>query len=366
MMRSAAATIIAIAAAALWCPILAQETRDQTMDAFTSALGAGRLVGSMSAMDLLQKLKATLSPDDWADAKESLLTELVRRGDRVISRYTSGDEVPQQKNDYDDCAAWFQAASELESSPRSESRMLFCRGRSSLASRDFTNAIKSLTEAVKTAGDEAFLYNALGVAYLVQGRNEDAATQFNEAIKREPAWTYPRHNLALTFMETGRYDLAQKWYQYAIAADERNGLKPGYLHYNLGLLEHQLGSKKEAQQEYQAALALFREQKGLNRQRASQLEKDNRLAEAGAAADRAASFQRDEAQAHNALGALWASQGKIKQAADAYREALSLNPDLTAARHNLELLQNRGKHGAASKKSTLPVTGSAGEFRPEE
>jgi tetratricopeptide (TPR) repeat protein len=300
---------------------------------FDGAISAGKLVGDGSAFGLLEQMKPVLSADDWADQRDRLLDELTRRGSQVVNRYTEGDEVPQQKSDYDRCAALYEAANRLEPSPRSEARMWFCRGRSYLEpgeQRNFDVAVEDLKRSIQADPDNGgYHYNALGVAYLQQGLTKEAAEQFQKAIDHDsPTWTYPRHHLALTYVETGDYLAAQQKYREAIA--KAGDQQTGYLHYNLGLLAHQLGQKKEAEREYKMALQLFTDQTTREQERD--------------APERAAVFRNDAAQAYNALGALWASEGKRKQAAEAYAQSLKLNPDLEAAKSNRDLLNGLAKN----------------------
>ena len=175
--------------------------------------------------------------------------------------------------------------------------MWFCRGRSYLEpgeQRNFGKAVKCLKQAIE----------------------HDSST-----------WTFPRHDLALAYLEAGDYAAAQE--KFREANDNAGDQQTGYLHYNLGLLAHQLGKRKEAELEYQTARQLFENQ-------AKQEEGRN-------APERAVVFRNDAAEAYNALGALWAGEGKHRQAAEAYEQSLKLNPNLEAARRNLDLLQSRGK-----------------------
>ena len=342
---------------------------EKLMNSFTQAVAHGNLLDPEGALDLLRQLQPKMDREDWTDARDRLLIELVRRGDRVVSRYVTGDEVPQQKSDYDRCAAYFEAANQLDSSPRSQARMWFCRGRSLLEPDDQKNfdlAIEDLKKAIQDEPDAGYHYNALGIAYLEQARNTEAAEQFRGAIQREPGWAYPRHHLALTYLETGDYVSAQQAYREAIAVATSNKLQFGYLHYNLGLLAHQLGRKKEARREYERALELFQQQRKRNEDMAAKLNSDGNSDDAQAALARARIFIRDEAEAYNALGALSASQGKTKEAEQAYKDALELNPDLAAARQNLELLRGRGKGQVSPKTSPSTATVSASGFHPKD
>jgi tetratricopeptide (TPR) repeat protein len=332
MMRSTLLVLAAVYSSAL-CQTPPSITPEQALAAFNSAVSEDRLVGSGSAFELLQQLRPpVMAADDWADQRDRLLDELTRRASEVVTRYTKGDEVPQKKADYDRCAALYEAANQLESSPRAQARMWFCRGGSYLEpgeQRDFAKAVDDLKRAIQIAPDDGgYHYNALGVAYLQQGLTTEAAAEFQKATEHDsPTWTFPRHDLALTYLETGDYAGAQEKYREAIA--RAGDQQTGYLHYNLGLLAHELGKRKEAQTEYETALKLFQDQMARE--------------EGRNAPERAVVFKNDAAEAYNALGALWAAEGKRKRAAEAYEQSLKLNPGLAAARSNLDLLQGRAK-----------------------
>lgn len=319
--------------------------RQTVLAEFNKALSEGRLVevggtpAGTRADDLLKRMRPLLDLNDWETERGRLVDALRRPASLVVSRYTKGDEVPQAKADYDRCYILYKTSNELEPDAASEVRMWFCKGRAEYAAKNFDEAAKSLNESINAdlkAGGKAgsYHYNALGVVYLLQGSIRDAKDQFGKAIANEStAWAYPRHNLALAYIEEGDYDRARQEYLDAIQKAEQPGSNQltGYLHYNLGLIYYQLGKKKDAQRHYETALKLFLDQEALEKARGG--------------LDRSAAFGDNAAEAYNALGALWKSQGKRKEAEEAYRNSLNKNPSLPAARHNLELLLGTSKGG---------------------
>jgi tetratricopeptide (TPR) repeat protein len=235
MMRLTLLALAAVCSSAL-CQTPQPTTPEQALAEFNTAVSSGRLTGSGSAFELLQQMRPQVAADDWADQRDRLLDEITRRASEVVTRYTKGDEVPQKKADYDRCAALYEAANQLDPNPRAEARMWFCRGRLYLEpgdQRDFGKAVEYLKLAIQIAPDDGgYHYNALGVAYLQEGLTTEAAAEFQKAIDHDsPAWTYPRHALALTYLETGDYTAAQGKYREAIA--KAGGQQTGYLHYNL-------------------------------------------------------------------------------------------------------------------------------------
>ena len=88
------------------------------------------------------------------------------------------------------------------------------------------------------------VHNALGIQYLESTPKDygKAIDEFQDAKKRSPGWMYPRHNLALAYIERGDFGAAEREYRAAIATDP---LQP-YLYYNLGLLLHRMNRLNEA------------------------------------------------------------------------------------------------------------------------
>jgi tetratricopeptide (TPR) repeat protein len=312
--------------------------------------GEGNLFQPGNVVERLKTMKpADVSEDVW---NLDMATALNSAADPVIASYTTGDEAPQPKTAYERCAALYEASNDLSPNPESQARMWFCRGRSALADRNFDKAVEDFKKSIDAAPNAGgYHYNSLGVAYLEQGLLPEAKEQFDKAISHEGGgmWTYPLHNLAIASMEDGDYGGAQKEYRLAIEK-AGSGQLTGYLHYNLGIIEYELARKSDAQEwqnsrtrrqlqmeaqcEFETALKSFGEEAGKG-------PKDS---------ERSTAYRGNEAEAYNALGALWKSEGRRKEAEEAYRRSLELKPELEAARTNLRLLLG------SSGKETQPYT----------
>lgn len=220
-----------------------------------------RAVGQPPVQDpdaWLEKLRREVSRGDPNSSKR-LEIALEDAGNQVIYQYQQGDQVPQLPSAFECCRAWFAEALGLApESTRHESRMLFCRARAALSKPDgYRSALVDLDRAIKLDPDRAYVHNALGLAYLQQipeGGVEPqlAIAAFQDAIRISPHWSYPRHNLALTYALTGNYDAAIMTYQEAMR------VRPdfSYLPYNLGLLYQKLNLRDEAIRNLRAALEL--------------------------------------------------------------------------------------------------------------
>jgi tetratricopeptide (TPR) repeat protein len=291
------------------------QKKSDAITRFVHALDEGRLLpdNRENAFTLLAALRKQLAPDDYLVYENRLRIALENRGQQVLLRYLTGDQIPQAKTDFMAGAAYFSTARLL--TPESlllAAREDFCLGRAALFDKDYRKAADLLERAVRIDSTTAYGYNALGISYLEQAKYDLAILAFRDAIARAPYWAYPLHNAALAYIQMGDYDAAIRSYSEAI----RLAPKFSYLPYNLGLIYQRLNRRKEAEAAYRKAIQLAPEL----------------------------------AEPYNALGYLKASTGDRGQAELHYREALVRNPAMAPAKHNLALLlaQDMGRFAEAA------------------
>ena len=86
-----------------------------------------------------------------------------------------------------------------------EGRQDFFQGRALLFDKKFPEAANLLEQAVRIDPGAAYGFNALGIAYLEQAQYDKAIPAFRDAVRRAQHWSYPLHNEALAYVETGDY-----------------------------------------------------------------------------------------------------------------------------------------------------------------
>jgi tetratricopeptide (TPR) repeat protein len=283
-------------------PPVSQQAQ-QDVDAFQGALREKRLLTSQpgSAMGMLPRLRAELSPEMMLLQENYLRVALEDQAQQVLLRYLAGDQNPQTKAEFDAGSQYMEAAMQL--TPESlylQGRDSFFAGRARLFEKRFGDAADLLERAVRIDPGEAYGYNALGIAYLEQAQFTKAIPAFRDAAKRAPNWSYPLHNLALAYVESGNTEGAIQAYQQAIKVTPQYS----YLPYNLGLVYQRTHRNREAEDAYRKAMAAAP----------------------------------DSAEPLNALGTLKASEGRTAEAEKFYRAALEKNPNSIPARHNLAVL----------------------------
>jgi len=296
---------------ALTGPRLRASVLKEAVD-FEEALTAGRILagGDRNALTALRQLRTRVRPDEHLLQANRLKIMLEDRGQQVLLRYLLGDQVPQTRGDFVTGAAYFATAKQM--APESvflEAREQFCLGRAALFDKDYQRGQDLLERAVRLDPEGAYVYNALGIAYLEQAVYDKAAQAFREASRRASYWAYPLHNLALTYTQLGDYSAAVRTYEQAV----RLAPNYSYLPYNLGLVYQRINRRREAEAAYRRAIEL----------------------------------NPKEGMPYNALGYLNASLGRTAEAERLYKQALDLEPNLLVARHNLAVLYaERMKRGA--------------------
>jgi tetratricopeptide (TPR) repeat protein len=157
---------------------------------------------------------------------------------------------------------------------------------------------------------------------------DQAMTSFETAMFLDPYWAYPRYNLALAYQIKGEDAQARKAYQEAIDFARYYDMSAGYLHHNLGVMLQREQEWQSAEEAFRAAITSFSHERAFIDTFIHKV-----ASEADGAKDRAAWAQqrqpdlaRDEAEAHNSLGTLYAVQGSYAKATREFLTALNILP----------------------------------------
>lgn len=267
-----------------------------------------------------------LQSAEYGEARERRRVALEDRGQEIIVRYLRGDQEAMNGSDFVACAQFFESA--LAMAPDAafdESRALFCRGRAMLfdaRSREslYDDARTILERSIRIDPRRSYAYNALGIAYLERSnRNPEylprAIEEFANAIRFEPKWAYPRHNLALALTEAGRYAQAADVYRLAMKV----GPQYSYLPYNLGLLYQSISNYGEARAFYKLAIKVAEKRCEIRSIEKTQPCPERYPARAG-------------------LASIDAQKGNHRRSERLYRDALYDNPGDPLTVHNLASL----------------------------
>jgi tetratricopeptide (TPR) repeat protein/serine/threonine protein kinase len=208
------------------------------------------------------------------------------------------------------------------------------------APTDRAQAVHFHQVALALRPQSAVVYNNLGVALAVQGKQEEAVAAFGKAIALQPDYAMAHSNLGSSLKEQGKLEEALTALRKAIA------LKPDYApaHENLGCALHEQGKLEEAVEALLKAIALKPDHAQAHYNLGIPLKEQGKLEEAVAAYRKAIALKPDHAKAHNNLGGALHDQGKLEEAVTTYRKAIALRPDHAAAHKNLGgVLREQGK-----------------------
>jgi Tfp pilus assembly protein PilF len=184
------------------------------------------------------------------------------------------------------------------------------------------------------AGTSPAVRNSFGLVLVREGKLEEAAAQYGEALKLQPNYFESHNNLGLLLERQGKPAEAMAHYLEALR------IKPdsAEVHNNLGLLLAQQGKPDEALAHYNEALRSQPDNVEVHNNLGSLLARVGRPQEAMAHHLEALRVKPDSADTHNSLGLLLTRGGKPAEAMAHYLEALRIKPDSAEVHNNLGLL----------------------------
>jgi tetratricopeptide (TPR) repeat protein/2-polyprenyl-3-methyl-5-hydroxy-6-metoxy-1,4-benzoquinol methylase len=193
--------------------------------------------------------------------------------------------------------------------------------------------------------------NQRGSALQSEGRLDEAALSYREALALDPSLAAAHYNLGTVLQTQGKLDEAIECYRRTLT------LTPDHAgaHGNLGAALHDRGLLPEAVASYRRALSLRPQSARLHYNLGNALRQEGRLDDAIASYLQAIALRPAFAAAHNNLGTALQEQGRLEPALESFRRALSLEPNAVPLHHNLasalrslgEKLQTQGKMDAS-------------------
>ena len=199
--------------------------------------------------------------------------------------------------------------------------------------------------ALVQAPDRPAFHHTLGYVCRVQGRQAEAASHYEDALRLDADHVDSLVGLGAILAQQGRAHDAKECYRRAIA------VRPDVaaLHYNLGRAHEDAGEATEAARCYRRALDLDpgQTQAWLNLGGVAA-----QLGDAAGAMDalrRAIALRPDYAAAHNNLGTLLQAAGDLDAALASFRAAIRLQPAFAEAHRNAgSVLRQLGRVDAAA------------------
>ena len=292
--------------------------------------------GAWMAHHNLAAIKARGSAGDVAIAVTHA-TEAIRLNPTEADAHNTLGIALQRQGRLEEAAAQYNEAIRLRPGRASAHNNL---GTVRQAEGRLEEAAGHYAEAVRLEPRYGEAHRNLGLALQGLGRNEEAIARLREAVRLEPGSAVAHDALGTALLRQRRADEAIAEYRVAVAADASYA----EAHNNLGFALESLGRLDEAIGAYREALRLGPQavlpRDNLGRalySRANRLHTQNRLEDAVAHYREALTFVSVSraAEVHNDLGVALAGLGRLLEARDEFRAALTIRPDFADARANL-------------------------------
>ncbi|MFT5684802.1 MAG: putative TPR repeat methyltransferase [Myxococcota bacterium] len=194
----------------------------------------------------------------------------------------------------------------------------------------YPEAIRAYQKSLEGDGSRATVWCNLGLAYHAIRDRKNAGEAYAHAVKRAPDHLGAWYNLGLLRHDQGEYESAKEAYSAALRIDP---CEPDVLN-NLGTTELALGNQEAAVTAYRRALSGRPDDPAILRN--LQLAGDDPAETTDAAQDNDPEWWRD-------VGQTLQRRGQKKEAIEAYRRALELDPTDPTARHLLDAMTGEGQ-----------------------
>lgn len=199
---------------------------------------------------------------------------------------------------------------------------------------EMQKAIDLYAKALAKAPRNAVVMNNLASLYYAQGDLDEARRLWERAVQADPAYPSPLNNLAGIEISTGNMEKAESLLRKALELDSSYG----DARMNMALLRRTQGRPDEAREELRKAAEDARS-------RVSALTQLGILELQEGSAERAIVFLREARSGSprdrnllNALGEAYSRAGKPREAAEAWRASLAIEPAQPELRRRLESL----------------------------
>jgi predicted O-linked N-acetylglucosamine transferase (SPINDLY family) len=190
---------------------------------------------------------------------------------------------------------------------------------------------------LRTFAQQAF---AEGVAYLGQGKHDEAAARFRLALSGQPSFAEAHYQLGNALACQEQFDEASACYQQALQ------LRPDFVeaHHNLAAVLRRQKRFADAEASLRAALRLQPDLAELHNDLAEILLDQRRPTEAMACCQRAIQLDPGRAEAHNQLGRVLWHLHRLDEAEPRHTQAVRLDPHYAEAYLDLgNVLKDQGR-----------------------
>jgi tetratricopeptide (TPR) repeat protein len=191
------------------------------------SLEKGLILERGGAWALYQQLVSQAPKDPQRSAIEiDLASALEEIGQQAINNYVNAPISGLTPDTFHRGAVAYNNLKQLSrtTSTQLEAKRLFCEGRALIVEGRKKEAIQMLEQAVALDPKAAYSYNALGVAYEGEKKEEKASDSFRRAADLAPNWELPRIHIGILYYNKDKFDKAEEHFKRAKEIDPRDSL----------------------------------------------------------------------------------------------------------------------------------------------
>jgi tetratricopeptide (TPR) repeat protein/mono/diheme cytochrome c family protein len=208
-----------------------------------------------------------------------------------------------------------------------------------MSTSDYTSAATLYRRALTRTPDDVRTITALGTALDGEGDWQQALAEYQKALTIDPENVDARYDLAHLEFKHGSYAEAEQQYRHLLVED----VKDASAHNELGGVLAATNRPAEAQHEFEAAIALDPDNFDALYNLAG-VEADNNHSAHASELLQQALKQKDDADAHQLLGNIYAQSGKLADALQQFKDVQLLRPrDPVAHRQLAQLYAQMGQ-----------------------
>lgn len=197
--------------------------------------------------------------------------------------------------------------------------------------RYWTNNITLFKHTLDVTKDNAIAHQKLGEALSVQGKTDEAAMQFYEALRITPSLIGANLNLGVILREQGKFDKAIEYFSKVTQLSP--GSADGY--YEIAVTMEKKGNFDAAIRYYSKALQIKPDAARIHNNLGVVLARQNNEKEAIFQLHEALGDYPNYTLAHYNLGKIYINQRNIEKAILEFKKSLHLNPNMPEALYNL-------------------------------
>lgn len=208
-------------------------------------------------------------------------------------------------------------------------------GAETVATRQYLGHWRDTTSLVSymltITPNSAPLYDMLGVSFKLQGKIDEAITQYRKALEADPNYAAAHINLGVAVGSQGKLDESIGYFRRAIQLDPDSSVAQT----NLGIALGIKGKLNESIFYLRQALQAEPDSAVIHTALGVALRENGNLEEAISHFRQALQLDPHSAKLYNNLGVALRLQGKLDDAINHFRQALQLEPNSVKVRYNL-------------------------------